>query len=168
MGHSIRSGIFACISCVRLKVFLRFELPALAAFTVSFLLSTDWFAAHVTQSYLAWLFGWVATEHTSERIRNSDFILRKVAHAVEYILLTWFLHRACRRSHPRAWSWPRACTVLVIMLLWAASDEIHQTFTRYRYASVTDFFIDAGGVIAGLALLYLRYHIFSRLRNAAI
>jgi len=41
---------------------------------------------------------------------------------------------------------------LIITLLYAVFDEIHQYFTPGRFASVTDFFLDSLGCFAGLAL----------------
>lgn len=80
-----------------------------------------------------------------------DLILRKLAHAAEYALLTllwaWALRPATR------WNVPAAATIAIA---YAASDEFHQTFVTGRHGTVTDVLVDAVGVLIALALL--RYH----------
>ena len=75
-----------------------------------------------------------------------DFILRKIAHFVEYFVFTFLLHRALKGSfdmdarelfvHPAT-----------ISFLYAISDEFHQAFVPGRNASVIDVFIDAVGIL---------------------
>lgn len=80
-----------------------------------------------------------------------DLVLRKLAHASVYALLTlawaWALRPVTRLSVPLAAS---------IALLYAVSDEYHQTFVDGRSGTATDVLIDAIGV--GVALALLRYH----------
>ncbi len=80
-----------------------------------------------------------------------DLILRKVAHAAEYALLTllwaWALRPATR------WN---VVAAAVLALLYAASDEYHQTFVEGRTGVVTDVLVDSLGVAVAVALL--RYH----------
>jgi VanZ family protein len=80
-----------------------------------------------------------------------DLVLRKLAHAAEYALLTlawaWALRPATRLSVPFA---------AAIALLYATSDEYHQTFVTGRSGSPVDVLVDAIGV--GIALALLRYH----------
>ena len=87
-----------------------------------------------------------------------DLILRKLAHATEYALLTllwaWALRPATR------WNVPAAA---LIALAYAASDEFHQTFVEGRQGALTDVLFDAAGVLIAVALL--RYH--RALRTAA-
>ncbi len=80
-----------------------------------------------------------------------DLVLRKLAHATEYALLTllwaWALRPVTR------WNVPAAA---LIAILYAASDEFHQTFVEGRHGAATDILVDAAGVLIALALL--RYH----------
>jgi VanZ family protein len=75
-----------------------------------------------------------------------DTVLRKIAHLVEYGLL-WFLWwRAMRYGNP--------LPAVAIALLYAASDEYHQTLVEGRSGSPVDWAIDAAGVgLAGLAVI---------------
>ena len=80
-----------------------------------------------------------------------DLILRKLAHATEYALLTllwaWALRPVTR------WNVVLAAAIAV---LYAASDEFHQTFVEGRHGAASDILVDAAGVVIAIALL--RYH----------
>jgi len=80
-----------------------------------------------------------------------DLVLRKLAHATEYALLTllwaWALRPATR------WNVPIAALLAV---LYAVSDEFHQTFVEGRHGVPTDVLVDSAGVVIAIALL--RYH----------
>ena len=69
-----------------------------------------------------------------------DLVLRKIAHATEYALLGLLLVRALLREVP----------ALVLGVLYAASDEVHQAFVRGRHASPVDVAIDSVGLLAGV------------------
>jgi len=85
-----------------------------------------------------------------------DFILRKIAHAVEYFILTFLLYRAFKGSYKinifYLFIYPAT-----LSLIYAASDEFHQSFIPGRSASVRDVFIDAMGIIA----FYIVVNIFA-------
>ena len=49
----------------------------------------------------------------------------------------------------------RACISLIIGVLYAFSDEIHQMFVADRYSSIYDVMIDGSGVLFGIAILIL-------------
>ena len=71
-----------------------------------------------------------------------DTILRKLAHTAEYALLGALLLRAVRR-------WDAA---FALGVLYAASDELHQTFVRGRHGSPVDVAIDAAGIAIGIVV----------------
>jgi VanZ family protein len=74
-----------------------------------------------------------------------DLVLRKLAHMTEYAILGALLARALGRP---------AIAVLT-GVLYAVSDEIHQTFVRGRHGVWYDVLIDAVGVTIGV-LLWMR------------
>jgi VanZ family protein len=86
-----------------------------------------------------------------------DTVLRKIAHVTEFAALTllwgWALAPLSRRAIPLA---------AAIALLYAATDEYHQSFVEGRSGSPLDLAIDALGVTIGAAVL--RYH--PRVRSA--
>jgi uncharacterized protein YfiM (DUF2279 family) len=71
-----------------------------------------------------------------------DTILRKLAHTAEYAVLGALLVRATRNVG----------LAFALATLYAASDEVHQTFVRGRHGSPRDVAIDAVGVVAGIVL----------------
>lgn len=80
---------------------------------------------------------------------KQDFLLRKIAHMVEYAVLTALWLRAHRPTFgPRG----AALCAAAFSIAYAASDELHQTFVPGRSGQWTDVAIDSVGVAAaGLA-----------------
>ena len=80
-----------------------------------------------------------------------DFIAKKLAHMFVYAVLYYLLFWAYRRTHQQSplsnknYWWP-----LAIALIYAASDEIHQSFVSGRTATLRDFAYDALGMITVL------------------
>jgi VanZ family protein len=78
-----------------------------------------------------------------------DFVVRKAGHMAAFGILAVLLWRAIscsRQSGALAGS-------LALTVLYAASDEFHQSFTAGRHASPIDVAIDTAG--AGISLLAL-------------
>ena len=74
-----------------------------------------------------------------------DIVLRKLAHMLEFGLL-WFLWW-------RALGYGSPLPSIAIALVYAASDELHQSFVEGRHGSPVDWCIDAAGVgLAGLVV----------------
>ena len=71
-----------------------------------------------------------------------DLVLRKIAHAAEYAVLGALLSRALRRPG----------LAVALGILYAVSDEAHQTFVPGRMGSPIDVAIDALGVVAGVVV----------------
>jgi len=84
-----------------------------------------------------------------------DVILRKIAHISEYGILAFLLWRAIFHSSnvnlSRTYFWSGA-----LSLLYAASDEFHQTFVPTRRGTVYDIFIDGLGIALVLFFLIVR------------
>jgi hypothetical protein len=70
-----------------------------------------------------------------------DVVLRKLAHATEYAILAALLLRAMRELP--AWA---------LSVVYAVSDELHQSFVPGRNGAVLDVMIDAIGVVVGVYL----------------
>jgi len=71
-----------------------------------------------------------------------DLVLRKIAHAAEFAVLGALLLRALGR----AW------LSFAAGVLYAVSDEVHQSFVSGRQGSPVDVAIDAVGVACGVLL----------------
>jgi len=73
-----------------------------------------------------------------------DFFLRKLVHILEYAVLTLLLFRALKEYQLTK----KRILILAIALavLYALSDEYHQTFIQGRIGALSDVFIDSLGV----------------------
>ena len=81
-----------------------------------------------------------------------DLVLRKIAHMAEYFVLTYFLAQALlghkiKKSRVLFWSAFSA-------IIYAASDEYHQTFILGRSGAILDVLIDSMGDLAMMTLYY--------------
>lgn len=81
-----------------------------------------------------------------------DFILRKIAHVTDYLILTFFLYRALKGSFNLNYRYLFIYSA-VLSVLYAASDEFHQLFVRQRHGCVSDVLIDSIGVFVFYILL---------------
>lgn len=125
---------------------------------VIFTASSDTKSFENSSRILAPLLRWLFPQISDDTLHFIVLIARKCAHLIEYAVLAVFLWRVLRKpvknvSFP--WDWHEARLVLLLVALYAASDEFHQRFVTTRTAHVTDAFIDAAGGAAGLLALWL-------------
>lgn len=74
-----------------------------------------------------------------------NYVVRKCAHAGEFGILMWLLLRS---FYPRPFALDRARWYAVsISLIYAASDEFHQTYVPLRSGKATDVLFDAAGIL---------------------
>jgi VanZ like protein len=99
-------------------------------------------------AFMGLIFWLSAQPHLGTGLGIWDFVLRKLAHMTEYGVLTLLWYRALAPSLGRA-----EAAAATIALLYAISDEWHQSFVAGRHASPIDVGIDAVGIV--LALLAL-------------
>ncbi|MDO8661910.1 MAG: VanZ family protein [Candidatus Omnitrophota bacterium] len=92
-----------------------------------------------------------------------DYILRKLAHIFEYLILTLLLYRAFKGSFKmhkrRVLIYPA-----LVSFLYAASDELHQYFVPGRSCAIKDVLIDIIGILG----CYISIKILSDRRRAYI
>lgn len=91
-----------------------------------------------------------------------NYVVRKLAHLMEYAILTYLWLRSIRTESRRfgpclAWS-------AVLSVCYAVTDEIHQCVVPERLGTWTDVLYDAAGV---LLMVYLLWNIRSG-ENAAL
>ncbi len=89
------------------------------------------------------IFALSATPDLSSGLGAWDLVLRKLAHVTIFGVLWLTLARAAR--------WRRPVLATTIAILYAISDEVHQSFVEGRHGSPVDVLIDALGI--GLAML---------------
>jgi len=111
-------------------------------------------SSRFVEPLLRWLF-----PHLSEaRIHDMHEVIRKCAHLTEYAVLALLIRRAVRRSaktDSRPWNWPGVRLTLLLVMVYAATDEFHQSFVPTRTSLVSDVFIDTTGGALGLLALWM-------------
>lgn len=111
-------------------------------------------SSRIIGPFLHWLFPHIPPA----TIHDVVVAVRKAAHVTEYAVLALLFLRGLRaRQEPRSqsWSWPQAGRAVLLVLLYAATDEFHQAFVPSREASVIDVLIDTSGGLLGVLLLWL-------------
>jgi VanZ family protein len=143
---------------LQLRTFCKYWLPVLAWMALIFTASGDSHSyehsSRILEPLLRWLFPYLSETYVQE----IHHLFRKCAHLAEYFVFALLLWRALRKpvkNVSRPWNWREAGLVLLLVALYAASDEFHQRFVPTRTAQVSDVFIDAAGGAAGLLALWL-------------
>ncbi len=94
------------------------------------------------------------------RIDRVDAVIRKIAHFSLYTLLgitimAFFCTIEMKDKK-------RAITTIILGVLYATTDEIHQIFVPGRSPKVTDVFIDTAGIIFGLFIVLFVIKIYQK------
>lgn len=129
--------------------FTKYWLPVILWMCFIFWMSTDTFSSQNTFSWLEMLLRFLVRKISFQEILPLHALIRKAAHVTEYFVLGLLLFRTFRGSSASSWSWRWPLYAVIIVVLWAASDEFHQSFVSSRTASAVDVAIDtAGGILA--------------------
>ena len=117
-----------------------------------FWMSTGMFSAQNTYLFFEPLLRFFAPAISHKEIVFFHIILRKLAHVTEYFVSGLLLFER------REWRW--ALYSLVVVVIIAGSDELHQTFVATRTAALIDVGIDIlGGFLAQcVSVLNYQHH----------
>jgi len=138
--------------------FLKYWLPVPVWMAVIFTASSDAHSYEHSSRIIAPLLHWLFPHVSTDTVDWIVLIVRKCAHVAEYAVLALLLWRALRRpqkDQPRPWNWREAGMALLIVAIYAATDEFHQIFVPTRTPAVHDVVIDTLGGAAGLFALWL-------------
>jgi VanZ family protein len=142
----------------RLRALFKYWLPLLIWMAVIFAASSDAKSFEHSSRLLAPLLHWLFPHMSEDTVNSIVFLARKCAHFTEYAVFAPLVWRAVRqpvKSDPRPWSWQQFRLTLLLVALYAASDEFHQVFVPSRTAAIHDVVIDTLGGAAGLLALWL-------------
>lgn len=91
--------------------------------------------------------------------RSIEKAVRKLAHMAEFAVLGTLVGIACD-----AWRGPfiRSVIAFLICLIYAVSDELHQTFVDGRSGEIKDVCIDVSGALLALVLIALIVRVAKR------
>jgi VanZ family protein len=119
-----------------------------------FSLSGESFAASRTLMVLQYFNHLFHLSLTQETLLLFNTVIRKTAHFGNYFVLGLLVNRAMAGGLFR-FTWRRACWTMLVGLLYALSDEYHQSFTLSRTASLYDSGLDFTGVVASQLFILL-------------
>jgi VanZ family protein len=129
-------------------------LPVVAWATLIFFFSTEYFSSDNTAGVFGSLFFSLFSGISAEAIDIIHGVIRKVGHWTEYGILSMLLLWALKNDTDRLWEWRHAVWTLFFVLIYAISDELHQSFVPSRTASFADVMIDVFGGICGTLWTY--------------
>jgi VanZ family protein len=139
--------------------FTKYWLPVLFCMAFIFWMSTETFSSEYTLSLLEIVIRSLVPEISTQGLNLIHTVIRKAGHVVEYFILGLLLFRSFRGGSISSWNWRWPFFAAIVVVLWAASDEFHQSFVSTRTASVVDVGMDtAGGIFAQfVGVLWHRY-----------
>jgi len=113
---------------------------------IIFTSSTDTFSAEHTQGIVVGILRLLLPHAPESALFMLHDFIRKCTHVGEYFIFGVLLFRAIRAPE-QGWQWHWAFLAMLIAVLYASSDEIHQIFVPSRGASFFDALLDSGGAI---------------------
>ncbi len=116
--------------------------------------STNLMSAEHTSRFLVPFLLWLDPHVSFKTIMLAQLIVRKCGHLTEYAILATLIWRVLRHHWQvvRRSFWRPAIMALALAIIFAATDEFHQSFYPSRTATVHDVLIDTMGAIAGLLI----------------
>jgi VanZ family protein len=119
-----------------------------------FIGSSDLLSGSHTGSFLLGPLRWLFPHASEATLAFIHLAIRKAGHLTEYGILAGLLARAFRTSSieflRRGWFW----AALTLIVVYALSDEFHQSFVPSRGASLHDSMIDSVGGLLGLTIVW--------------
>ena len=97
-----------------------------------------------------------------EIFERTEKIIRKIAHFSIYALVGFLLMGLVSTFKLKEKS--RILISLILGVLYATSDEIHQLFSPGRSAQITDVYIDTLGILVGIFVILLFIKIFEKMK----
>ncbi len=136
---------------------LRYWIPVIVWMAFIFWMSTNTFSSPNTASILEPVLYFILPSLPSEDIAWIHHGIRKLAHVTEYLILGILLFRAFKAGSAEERSLRWAAYSLLVVVLYAASDEYHQSFLDTRTASLVDVGFDSFGGFLGQCICFLCY-----------
>ena len=126
--------------------------PLVVWMLIIFAGSTDVLSASHSGMILRPIVLWLFPNISEASLATIHFLVRKLSHFSEYAILALLAARAFYASTHAGLRQKWFTVALVLVIIYAFSDEFHQSFEASRTASIYDSFIDIAG--GGTALLF--------------
>lgn len=140
------------------RSFVKYWLPVLLWMTLIFSASTDTLSSSNTSRVIGPLLHWFYPDVSEETVSLVQTLVRKSGHLSEYAILALLVWRAIHKpvkGEFRPMRWPESALTLLLVSIYAAGDEFHQSFVPSRQGSLGDVSLDMCGAAAGLLALWL-------------
>jgi VanZ family protein len=150
-------GLIPC-AVQKLRHFAKYWLPVLAWMALIFTASGDVRSFQHSSRLIEPLLRFLFPHMADATVREIVFGVRKLAHFTEYAVLAILVLRGIRQPRgddPRPWVAKHARLTVLVVALYAASDEWHQLFVPTRQASVVDVTIDTFGGTMGILAVWV-------------
>ena len=162
-----------------IRAFFKYWLPVVLWMVLIFSASGDKSSGQRSSRIIGPIVRWFVPNISEPNLNTIVHVVRKTAHVTEYAVLAMLLFRAFRNSRSRRcdeadtsqrthmaapclFPWRTAALAFAITVLYAITDEFHQTFVPSRQGQIQDVLIDCCGAAAGLLFLWIVYRSFKR------
>ena len=142
---------------------LRYWLPVAIWMAFIFWMSTARFSAQNTRSFIEPAIRFFLPGISQHPVEVIYGLVRKGGHLAEYFILGLLLFRAFRAGSVENHGWRWALRALVVVAVYASTDEFHQSFVPGRTASLIDMFIDTSGGALAQLISFFRVERLNRL-----
>jgi VanZ family protein len=118
-----------------------------------FSLSTATFSSAQTEALITSLYSQLMPSFAALSIETADLLIRKLAHLSEYFIFG-FLVSYVLQKRSALMSVRQISLAIPLGIIYAISDELHQSFVPSRTASAMDVLLDTIGFICGSVCFY--------------
>jgi VanZ family protein len=134
----------------------KYWVPVLLWMSFIFWMSTGIFSAKNTSLVIEPILHFLMPSASPEDVAAIHGAIRKMGHVTEYFILGILLFRAFRAGSKELRNLRWAFSSFLVVLLYAVSDEFHQSFVPARTASLFDVGMDTlGGILSqGVSVLW--------------
>jgi VanZ family protein len=138
-----------------IRNFKKYWLPLICWIGLTLWMSTGTFSFGNTSFWVERILLFLFPGIPPEQAKLINVFLRRAGHVTEYFILGILLFRAFRGGSAASWKWRWFWGALIVVVLWAAIDEFHQSLVPTRTPSSMDVGIDAAGGILALFVIAL-------------
>lgn len=140
-----------------MRYLVKYCLPVIIWMGVIFWMSTGTFSPEHTSRIIAPVLNFLLPGLAPQYIDMIHGLVRKTGHITEYFLLGILLFNAFRGNSLQNWNLRWAIYAIIGVMLYATSDELHQSLVASRNPSFVDVGIDSmGGILAQFAITFRR------------
>jgi VanZ family protein len=141
-----------------MPVLLKYWLPVVFWMAVIFSASSDSQSGHRSSQIIGPIVRWLIPGISKSAEERIVAVVRKLAHVMEYAVLAVLLWRARRGTSKQqniGWLHAHARFAIVVTVLYAITDELHQILVPNRGPGIGDVLLDTAGGLVGLLVVWL-------------